>query len=297
MLRYTLLYVFTLGCGTLPAQTASSPDSIAYHYAQTITREELQEHLQILAADDMEGRETGMPGQKKAAAYIAGYFAGLDLPAIIGDTSYYQTYPIAESEWKEPYVEIEGKRFAFLKDFYSFFRLTQPMDTSFSEITFAGYGIASEKYDDYQGLNVEHKAVMVLAGEPVSRDGQYYVTNTTNPSRFTQNLMASLGTKRSIAGIESAALVMVVDDDFEQHLRRYAIAANSPSLELQLEEKDNPSLIIISPEMAEALSGKRSLEKMQQRINKKGKPQTFTQNVAFGVNLQQNIHRLTSENV
>ena len=296
MSKYTFICFLVLSYTACKAQSAQPADSVAAQFAQTITQEELREHLQILAADDMEGRETGTPGQKKAAAYIAGYFSGLGLPAVIGDTSYFQTYPIAESAWKEPYVEIEGKRFAFLKDFYSFFRLTDPIDTSFSQVTFAGYGIASEKYDDYTGLNVEQKAVMVLAGEPVSRDGMYYVTKAASPSRFTQSLMASLGTKRAIAGIEDAALVMVIDDEFEQHIRRYAVAANRPSLELQ-DESDDPSLIIISPEMAKALSGKQSLEKMQQRIDKKGKPLSFTQDVSFRVNLQQDIREITSENV
>ena len=85
-------------------------DTIANQYAETITQEELRAHLQIIASDDMEGRETGTEGQKKAAAYIAGYFAGLDLPPLVGDSSYFQTFPIAESEWQEPYVEIDGQR-------------------------------------------------------------------------------------------------------------------------------------------------------------------------------------------
>lgn len=270
---------------------------MAYQYAQTITADELKEHLQILAADEMEGRETGTPGQKKAAAYIAGYFAGLGLPAIVGDTSYYQTYPIAESEWREPYVEIGGRRFTFLKDFFSFFRLADPIDTTFSQITFAGYGISSEKYDDYRGLKVKDQALMVLAGEPVSPDGTYYVTNTDAPSRFTQNLLASLGTKRTIAGIEDAALVMVVDDDFEEHLNRYALIAKRPALELKSEITPNPSLLIISPEMAEALRGKHSLEKIKQKIDKKGKSVSFSQEVTLKVNLRQDIQRVTSENV
>lgn len=293
MFKYGLIIIFLLASQFIFSQGI---DSTAAHYAQTITQEELLDHLQILASDDMEGRETGTEGQKKAAAYIAGYFAGLDLPPVVGDSSYYQTYPIAESKWREPYVEIEGQRFAFLKDFYSFYRLTESVDTSFSQITFAGYGISSEKYDDYEELDVEGQAVMVLAGEPQDQDGTYYVTNSTSPSRFTKNLMASLGTKRTLAGIEDAALVMVVDDKFSQHLNRYSMVARRPALELQQPDSE-PSLIIISPKMAEALCGKNSLEKIQQRINKQGKSHSFTQDVSFEVNLQQDIREITSENV
>ncbi|MEM6845042.1 MAG: M28 family peptidase [Bacteroidota bacterium] len=280
-----------------PGYTQTSEfDPLAQQYAQTITQEELREHLQIIASDDMEGRETGTAGQKKAAAYIAGCFAGLNLPPVVGDTSYFQIYPITENKWEEPYVEINGQRFTFLEDFYSFFRLADPIDTSFRQVTFTGYGISSEKYDDYTEVDVAGKAVMVLAGEPQDKDGKYYVTNSLYPSRFTKSLMASLGTKRTLAGIEDAALVMVVDDDFKKHLNRYSMVARRPTLKLQ-QKFAQPSLIIISPKMAEALSGKNNLSKLQQRIDKRGESNSFTNKVSLKVDLQQDIERITSENV
>ena len=41
------------------------------YYMNTITVEELKEHLYFLASDDFEGRETSKPGQKKAAAFLS----------------------------------------------------------------------------------------------------------------------------------------------------------------------------------------------------------------------------------
>ncbi|WKN42381.1 M28 family peptidase [Tunicatimonas pelagia] len=295
MRRYLLLALLFFCCGSVVAQSLPS-DTLAEHYAQTITQEELREHLQIIASDDMEGRETGKPGQKKAAAYIAGYFAGLDLPPVVGDTSYYQIYPIVQSEWREPYVEINAKRFTFLEDFFSFFHFADPIDTSFSQVIFAGYGISSEKYDDYENINVTGQAIMVLAGEPQNKNGKYYVTNSTQPSRFTKNLMASLGTKRTLAGIEDAALVMVVDDEFKQHVNRYAMVARRPTLALK-DYKPSSNLIIISPKMAQALSGKNDLKKLKQRIDKRGRTTRFTSDVSLEVDLQQSIEQITSENV
>lgn len=277
---------------------AQSPiiDTLAAHYAQTITSEELREHLQIIASDDMEGRETGTVGQKKAAAYIAGYFAGLDLPPVVGDTAYYQTYPIVQKEWSKPYVDINGTRFTFMEDFFSLFHLADPLDTLFTQITFAGYGISSEKYDDYDGVDVTNQAVLVLAGEPQDKDGNYYVTNSTEPSRFTKNLMASLGTKRTLAGIEDASLVMVVDEQFKQHVNRYSMVARRPSLALK-NSKPSSSLIIISPKMAQALRGKNDLKKLRRRIDQKGRSSNFTNDVSIEINLRQNINEITSENV
>jgi hypothetical protein len=39
-------------------------------------------------------------------------------------------------------------------------------------VIFAGYGIESDKYDDYKNLNVEGKAVVVLEGEPKDKSWQ-----------------------------------------------------------------------------------------------------------------------------
>ena len=54
------------GCLYASAQKPGKPDA----YAKTITTADLKKHLYILAAPDMEGRETGTEGQRKAAAYI-----------------------------------------------------------------------------------------------------------------------------------------------------------------------------------------------------------------------------------
>ena len=47
------------------SQSSPSFDSVAYHYAQTINTTDLREHLGILAADEMKGRDTGQLGQQQ----------------------------------------------------------------------------------------------------------------------------------------------------------------------------------------------------------------------------------------
>lgn len=49
--------------------------------------------LETIASPDMEGRETGQPGQKKAAEYIRGVFDHAGLKPVMGD-SYFQHYPL-----------------------------------------------------------------------------------------------------------------------------------------------------------------------------------------------------------
>ena len=50
-------------------------------------------HVRVLAADDMEGRDTGSDGHRKAAAYVAARFEAAGL-APAGDRGYYQPVPM-----------------------------------------------------------------------------------------------------------------------------------------------------------------------------------------------------------
>ena len=64
------------------AVVVAAQDKQAIKYAKTITIDDLKERLNILAADEYEGRETGKRGQKMAAEYIAAKFKefGLEAP-------------------------------------------------------------------------------------------------------------------------------------------------------------------------------------------------------------------------
>ena len=62
-------------------------------YANTININDLYDHINILASDSLEGRETGKPGQKMAAAYIANYFKSIGIPPYKRKT-YFQKFKV-----------------------------------------------------------------------------------------------------------------------------------------------------------------------------------------------------------
>jgi hypothetical protein len=76
------------------AQKPKHTDALAREYAATITAEDLSRHLHIIAADSMQGRDTGSEGQKMAADYIASQFFDSNLKPVIrsedGAEGYYQ---------------------------------------------------------------------------------------------------------------------------------------------------------------------------------------------------------------
>lgn len=62
-------------------------------YVQKINPDDLSKHLTIIASDEMEGRDTGTEGQKKAGKYIIDHYKSLGIPFPTGAQTYYQPIP------------------------------------------------------------------------------------------------------------------------------------------------------------------------------------------------------------
>ncbi|GAB3736517.1 M28 family peptidase [Spirosoma lituiforme] len=156
-------------------------------YAATITAADLEKHLRILAADDMEGRETGQAGQRKAAEYIAKQFAAEKLKPIVktddGKLVYQQPFTLYKKNWGDFYVSADGKRFEYLKDFVVNGLLYQPTETTVESV-FVGYGIGETNYDDYAGRDVKGKAVVMLDGEPKAAGDKLVISGTIEASKW-----------------------------------------------------------------------------------------------------------------
>ena len=83
-MRYILILLF------IPLITLSQDN---LKYANTININDLYDHINILASDSLEGRETGKPGQKMAAAYIANHFKEIGIPPYKRKT-YFQKFKV-----------------------------------------------------------------------------------------------------------------------------------------------------------------------------------------------------------
>ena len=95
-------------CGTTKKETVSDQETkqeqqeaavekeikaTAANYARTISVKELKDYLYTFASDEFEGRDTGEPGQKKAAAFLKENYQRMGIPSPISDDNYYQTIP------------------------------------------------------------------------------------------------------------------------------------------------------------------------------------------------------------
>lgn len=90
-----------LGCITLlflviacsPGKQTVSKTSDPTNYLKTIQSENLSKHLYIIASDEMEGRNTGEAGQKKAGEYLIKQYQAMGIPFPKGAKDYYQPIP------------------------------------------------------------------------------------------------------------------------------------------------------------------------------------------------------------
>lgn len=80
-----------VSCSTQKNNVAANPTQ----YLKTITVDDLKTHLYIVASDEMEGRETGSAGQKKAGEYLINQYKTNKVPFPKGATDYYQKVPAA----------------------------------------------------------------------------------------------------------------------------------------------------------------------------------------------------------
>ncbi|WBV53072.1 M28 family metallopeptidase [Chryseobacterium gambrini] len=79
--------------GTTQTSSAAKGDKAYLAAYKEIKAEDLKKNLYVIASDDMEGRDTGSPGQKRAGEYMVNYYKGLGIsyPKALG--SYYQKVP------------------------------------------------------------------------------------------------------------------------------------------------------------------------------------------------------------
>ena len=94
-----LISIITLSCASNNNVANQSSDSlivtgeIATTFANTITTDDLKKHLYIIASDEFEGRETGEPGQKKAAEYLKNFYIEHSIASPYGGSDYFQSIP------------------------------------------------------------------------------------------------------------------------------------------------------------------------------------------------------------
>lgn len=141
--------------------------------APTAEERAIQAHMEYLADDLLEGRETGSQGHEIASAYVVSHFKALGLQSAGGD-GFYQWMPARKTRLVpnsasftlhngDGDIEVEHP-----KAFFTGPSATETEQSVSAEMVFVGYGLVSDTFgiNDYEGLDVEGKIVVMLSGRP-----------------------------------------------------------------------------------------------------------------------------------
>ncbi len=192
-------------------------------------------HVGVLAADEMGGRAPGSNGEDRTIEYLSQQFSEAGLSPGNGD-SWTQEVPLmkitaspdmvmtiaragggevdanlAEDQATGEANPPQGLVFEYGKDMVAFSRRLQPqISVENSPLVFAGYGVIAPEYgwNDYEGLDVKGKTVVVLVNDPGF--------GSQDPELFNGNTMTYYGRwsyKYEEAARHGAAGVIIVHED------------------------------------------------------------------------------------
>jgi hypothetical protein len=211
-------------------------------FAASITEADLKKQLYIVAGAEMEGRETATEGQRKAAAYIEGEFRRLGLLA--GNKGGYQyRFPVYRDSLESASMQVDGQALQLNTDFQPILQMNHNSTQYFSQVVFAGHGIVDSGYNDYEGLDVKGKVVLLLEGGP----------SNYKPKRG--GWMAPSGTYGKImnAARNGAAAVLLVGGNFP---RQPMNPLGNMYTELY-KDAVGPNVFLVSEKMASLIAGAR----------------------------------------
>lgn len=236
-LIYATLCVCLSACQQKENTTAgATADSAA---VKMINDSSFVKHLSVLASDEFMGRKPFTIGETKSINYLKEQFSALGLKPGNGD-SYFQAVPMVEiksvPDSRMVFKGASGSVTAnYLTEFVAGSRRVLPkVNLDNSPLVFAGYGIVAPEYkwNDYAGLDVKGKTVVVMINDPGFADSTLFKGKSmTYYGRWTY--------KFEEAARQGAAGILIIHDTAPAAYPWSVVRSGWSKSKLQLEEKDN----------------------------------------------------------
>ena len=129
-------------------------------------------HIKVLSSDEFEGRAPGTPGEEKSVAYLQQEFVKLGLLPGNPDGTFIQNVPLVGvvSTTQASFSVGAGTLTpGWINDYVAVTRHQAPtVEVKDSDVVFVGYGVIAPEYgwDDFKGVDVRGKTVVVLINDP-----------------------------------------------------------------------------------------------------------------------------------
>lgn len=241
-MKKTILYLAAAGlslsaCSENGGGAAQAPaDSVAI---KMINDSSFAQHIKVLASDEFMGRKPFTEGETKSINYLKTQFTALGLKPGNGD-SYFQEVPMVEIKSQpEAKMVFKGASGAVTADYLTGFvaatkRVEPEVSIRNSPLVFAGYGIVAPEYkwNDYAGLDVKGKTVVVMINDPGFADSTLFKgKNMTYYGRWTY--------KFEEAARQGATGILIIHDTAPAAYPWTVVRSGWSKSKLQAEEKDN----------------------------------------------------------
>ncbi|KPF93452.1 peptidase M28 [Novosphingobium sp. AAP83] len=284
---------------TLLATVATS----AWAQDPVFDAQSVRAHVTFLADDLLEGRDTGSRGYDIAANYVASQFIAMGLKPAAADGTFFQKMTVRQALLDgAPKLTLSfGGNETVLSDTAKVLvrpSLTDPGVGVEAGMVFAGFGFDRPElgFDDYKGLDVKGKIVVVLTGSPKG-----------TPSE----LGAHLNSDKAVMAMKRGAIALITVPTLEDTARR--------SWEKRVEMSESPSKgwvgtdgkafsrapgikasVTLNPDAAAPLfaAAKKPLAKILADANKKGgRPKGFALSGTASISFASAWTDVTSANV
>jgi Zn-dependent M28 family amino/carboxypeptidase len=154
----------------------------------SINTAQLIEHVKVLSSDKFGGRAPSSEGEKLTLEYLTEQFTAIGFKPGNGD-SFLQEVPLVSIEASSDMtLTIGGKTYQYGTDMVmGSARISELEQLKNSELVFVGYGVNAPEYNwnDYKGLDVKGKTVVILVNDPGFA--------TQDPELFNGNAMTYYG--------------------------------------------------------------------------------------------------------
>jgi Zn-dependent M28 family amino/carboxypeptidase len=228
-------------CGAVACNSGPTPAGDAADTSMAaFNKDTLAADIKVLASDDFQGRRPFTPGETKTIDYLVKAYSGLGLEPGNGN-SYTQDVPLVEiSPAAAPTLSVRSPKGTIaLKNRSDFVIWTERPDSidviDKSDIVFAGFGIVAPEYhwNDYAGLDVKGKTVVVMVNDPGFYDSTLFKGHTmTYYGRWTY--------KYEEAARQGARACLIIHNTAAASYPFSVVQSSNGGVKLHLDTRGNP---------------------------------------------------------
>jgi Zn-dependent M28 family amino/carboxypeptidase len=227
MISFAAMLTFSVACSTTPTNLntnsgATTNNSVATELKpalDSITADGILQHTKALSADEYEGRGPGTKGEELTVKYLTEQYQRIGLKSGNPDGTFIQKVPLVGFTGSPTASFTVGSKqinLEFPKDYVAVSRRFVPESkVENSDLVFVGYGVVAPEYgwDDYKGLDVHGKTIVMLINDP-------QVPDSTDPTKlddkmFKGKAMTYYGRwtyKYEIAAQKGAAAAVIIHE-------------------------------------------------------------------------------------